>query len=253
MRLFLHPNGTNEERRSRARYAVSVLAHSFDCVLDAKSAQWLSVPGVQAGEPQSCDAICTIGGDGTLLHASPFALASGKPVFGINLGNRGYLCAFHRDELEAVTPRTVAGLSRSARTLLSYGDGEGYALNDLVVAKGEFGYTVQVEAQLPCGSRTWQGDGLLIATPTGSSAYNASAGGPLLVPESPCFVLTPLCPVDPSPSLVVPDSWEVLLRSRVHNGQVPPQLYADGAHVGSLSGVLKVKKHREQITLLTRG
>ena len=256
MKLYLVPNGTTQERKVSARTAVRSLSSRFTCLADKDTVQWLALPGITAASPDEADMICAIGGDGTLLHAAHDAIASDKPLFGINLGNRGYLCAFHRDEADRVSEETVAALKEIPRTLLSFPwEGEDrIAINDLILAKEDFGVTIRLEAAIPeeAFHDAWQGDGLILSTPTGSSAYNASAGGPLLLARSGSFVLTPLCPVASSPSIVFSDSHAVSLMPDARPASVKPSLYADGTRLGTLRETLTVRKSDRFLRLMQR-
>lgn len=147
----------------------------------------------------AADQVLTVGGDGTLLQAAPFCLQAGKPVLGVNLGRTGFLATCEVSELPEKLARLAAGnytvVSRSflsART--SDGQWQKLAMNDIVV----FGtsrlhpsdFTVYCDGVAVSRLR---GDGLIAATPTGSTAYSFSAGGPILDAEAPVMVLTPIC------------------------------------------------------------
>jgi NAD+ kinase len=163
-----------------------------------------AVEGMPRGEvPEGCDLIVVLGGDGTLLSA---ARAIGKreiPLFPVNLGGLGFLTAITVGELFPELERAFRGEHRIAkRKLLSIEvlrDGEtiaGYeALNDAVLAKSSIARIIDldtyVDDQFVCA---YKADGLIIATPTGSTAYSLSAGGPIIYPSVPAICLTPICP-----------------------------------------------------------
>ncbi|WP_367925224.1 NAD(+)/NADH kinase [uncultured Ruthenibacterium sp.] len=147
-----------------------------------------------------CDIIITIGGDGTILHIARYSLGSGKPLFGINLGRMGFLATVEENELETKLARLVKGdYTLDQRRLLSVSvQGKNtfqkYALNDLVVFKRSIAQTVDV--QIWCDDilvNHYQGDGVVVATPTGSTAYSLSAGGPVLDARISGLVVTPIC------------------------------------------------------------
>ena len=254
MKLFLYPNDLSEERRAAARRCAALLAERFSCVAAEAHAAWL-VPGrCEAGEPADADAIVAFGGDGTVLRAARLALAADKPLLGVNTGRLGYLCALREEELADFDEAALVRLYPGRRTLIefSWAGETRYALNELMLAKGDFGTTLDVRAAL--GGKvlgSWQGDGLLVSTPTGSSAYNLSAGGPLLLPECGCFALTPLCPVNQrANSIVYPDSGTLCLSARARNPQQQARLYADGILVGALETELAVRRSARTLTLL---
>lgn len=142
----------------------------------------------------------SIGGDGTILDAVPFVRDSGMPVVGINMGRLGFLSSISKDEMEKAVVSVLAGhYTVEERTLLElvlpdnvFGK-ERYALNELTVIRHPehslLAIKVYVDDVL---LNTYWGDGILLATPTGSTAYSLSAGGPILTPNSPNFVITPI-------------------------------------------------------------
>jgi len=150
--------------------------------------------------------VLVLGGDGTFLTAA--RLASGAPegpipLLGVDLGRLGFLSEVTFHELPAALERFAAGDYRlEDRTMMHamafrQGEvlGEGYALNDCVVTKGAFSRLVELSTYVDGAYlTTYDADGLIVATPTGSTAYALSAGGPLLTPNLPVFVLAPICP-----------------------------------------------------------
>lgn len=153
-----------------------------------------------------CDAellIC-FGGDGTMLHASKAATKAGIPIIGVNIGNMGYLAEVDNSELEILTRLAFDDYFLERRMMLQVQverDGQiifdDIALNDAVVTKSAVARTVHLNVasdnQLPVGL---SGDGVIVCTPTGSTAYCMSAGGPLVEPTARCIVVTPICSHD---------------------------------------------------------
>ncbi len=158
------------------------------------------------------DALVVLGGDGTLLRAMPHAVAQGIPLFGVNLGRVGFLtelepslendpetAARRATELEAAMLALRAGdYSVETRMLLSVnvpGQPECLALNDAVISRGGAGGVIALDAYLGDALIDhYVADGLVVATPTGSTAYSLSAGGPIVAPDVSCLVLAPICP-----------------------------------------------------------
>lgn len=147
----------------------------------------------------NCDAVVTVGGDGTILHVARRSLAHGKPLLGINLGRMGFLATVEVDELEKLRRLVDGDYTLDHRAILSVRvDGETpcvqTALNDVVVAKQSLGQTADIS--IYCDDilvNHYLGDGVIIATPTGSTAYSLSAGGPILDARIAGIVMTPLC------------------------------------------------------------
>ena len=253
MKLFLYPNARSEERRQAALRCARWLAGRFDCVAGAENAAWLGCP---AGEADACDLVMAFGGDGTMLRAARVALAANRPLLGVNTGRLGYLCALTEEDLAAFDEAALRALPVSPRTLIEY-DWQGEtrrALNELTIAKNDYGTTLDVDAALN-GEKLggWQGDGLIVATPTGSSAYNLSAGGPRLLPDCGCFVLTPLCPTGLNRApIVFPDSASLTLSAAPRFSPQEARVYADGVFEGILEGKLTLRRSDKTLRLLQR-
>jgi NAD+ kinase len=158
------------------------------------------VPEDQLGA--ACDLAVVLGGDGTMLRAARALADRGRPVLGINLGQLGFLTGFSAVEARASIEAAIAGrLPRTARMRLAVSyqrPGEvpvmRYALNDAVVHQGAMARMVEIEAL--CDGElvaSYRADGLIVATPTGSTAYNMAAGGPIVVPGQAAMVMTPIC------------------------------------------------------------
>ena len=155
------------------------------------------LPGAQA--LTQADAVVTVGGDGTMLHAAKECARHGLPVLGINLGRTGFLATCELDEMEQKLHKLAAGeFSVEHRALLQAectgADGPLIALNDLVVYSGHRRQTVDLDILcdgLPVSN--CRGDGVILATPTGSTAYSLSAGGPILDARIRGLVVTSIC------------------------------------------------------------
>lgn len=149
------------------------------------------------GEVADCDLVVAVGGDGTTLHALRVASAVGRPVLGVACGSLGALTAVPSDDVDEALDAIAAGrwLARRLPGLRISGDGfERVAINDLVVVRrGPSQVTVAIHVDDQLYVR-YAGDGLVVATPAGSSAYTLAAGGPVLAERSDGLVLTPLAP-----------------------------------------------------------
>jgi NAD+ kinase len=174
--------------------------------------------------PESVDALFTLGGDGTLLRGARFLDGRDVPILGINLGRLGFLTSCGGDEFVDGVRRFAAGdfTSESRMGLQSCAVDRGgverchwLSLNDVVLHKGGFArvvrFTVFVDGE-PIGS--YSADGLIISTPTGSTGYSLSAGGPIVVPTLESIVLTPVSPHTLAMRpLVLPPDVEVQVRA----------------------------------------
>lgn len=153
--------------------------------------------------PSGCDLAIVLGGDGTLLSAARAVGHRGVPLFAVNLGGLGFLTAITVDDLYPELERSLAGnFTMTRRKMLAVAHRRGeetlaayQALNDVVVAKTAIARIVDLEAwaggSFVCA---YKADGLIVATPTGSTAYSLSAGGPIVFPTVNAICLTPICP-----------------------------------------------------------
>jgi len=256
MKLYLYPNALSEERREAAVRCTRVLTGRFECFASPENAAWLESGTCRVGDPAACDAVVAFGGDGTMLRAARVALSADRPLLGVNTGRLGYLCALTEAELSGFDETAFRALRPDRRTLIGY-DWQGESrcvLNELTIAKSDYGTTLDVRAALNGETlAVWQGDGLIVATPTGSSAYNLSAGGPRLLPDCGCFVLTPLCPTGANrASVVYADSSALSVSAAARFSPQEARVYADGVFVGILNGELILRRAARTLTLLQR-
>lgn len=162
------------------------------------------------------DVIIVLGGDGTLLSVARSSAQYGTPILGINLGNLGFLSEVETDRIFPTLKRLMEGdYNLDQRTMLlstvKGSDARYIALNDVVVTKGPLARIIYLDAYINgMYVDTYPADGLIIATPTGSTAYSLSAGGPIVNPYLDVILLTPICPHTlHSRSLVLSSSDEV--------------------------------------------
>ena len=202
------------------------------CARLAKKAKRLGI-SVTDGD---ADVIVVLGGDGTFLravHEYP-----GVPLLGLNLGGLGYLCSVDARDFDAALERLADGKFRISERRMVEVNGRYAALNDIVITREMSGHSTRLD--LEADGRLvahYMADGLIFATPTGSTAYSLAAGGPVLMPDSDNIVVTPMNPhalgVRP---LVVRDSvrFRVTARSRTAGNAMKIGVYADGADVLTL-------------------
>ncbi len=164
------------------------------------------------------DALVVVGGDGTILRAARTGAVRGVPVLGVNVGGFGFLAEVGLDELQEAVDRLVAGrhaveerMMLAAEVVRDGAVAERYlALNDMVVTKS--GYARLMPLRVCVNGEhlaTYLADGLIVSTPTGSTAYNLSAGGPILSPGVRALVITPICPHTLTARPVVVDADDV--------------------------------------------
>ena len=150
----------------------------------------------------ACDLALVLGGDGTMLRASRLVADHGRPVLGINFGQLGFLTPFSaleaRDALEAAIAGELPRVTRMRLAVKFAREGAEavtrFALNDTVVHQGAMARLIEIEAYVDGDFvADYRADGLIIATPTGSTAYSMAAGGPIVVPGMEAMTLTPIC------------------------------------------------------------
>lgn len=177
--------------------------YDINVLLDSISAGMIGVMGMEFDILcKSTDAIVTLGGDGTLISAVRRSFKYDIPIFGIYAGTLGFLADINFDELEKFVATLVAGEYRvDERSILEATFTQNakevtvYAFNDIVLTRPSVSNMIHVETLVDSKPfNTYYGDGVIVSTPTGSTAYNLSAGGPVLFPLTNVFALTPICP-----------------------------------------------------------
>lgn len=178
---------------------ISLLArHDCRVCADAKLARILHCESLPVDGNPGCDVLFVLGGDGTLLSALDYAVPYQIPMLGVNLGRMGFLTEVQPADLETDVERLFAGdYHFEERMLMEMEDGPrgAYALNDIVfsrksVTAGILSIESEVDGRLV---DRLSGDGLIVSSATGSTAYSLSAGGPIVAPGMDCFLLTPVC------------------------------------------------------------
>ncbi len=204
------------------------------------------------------DACCVIGGDGTLLGVVPQAVRLGVPVLGVRMGNLGFLATFSPEEaLEKFVPLLEGAYQIENRCLLECscpGNEPAVALNDIVI-KGEDASRL-VSLKVRAGGQLvteYFCDGLIVSSPTGSTAYNLSAGGPLLHPDAKVVAMTPICPHTlGNRSVVLPGSTRLEVDWKQSGAH--PQVKVDGyltlRPAGNGEAPISISPAEKQLALL---
>jgi len=241
-------------------------SRGFALMLDDETARLVDRPAVGCTRldlVRQVHCLMALGGDGTLLHSARLTAPLGVPIFGVNLGHLGFLTEVAIPQLYEAMECLLAGrYTIEERMMLQASvvrNGHTYepiiGLNDAVITKGAFarliGFDTMVDGQL---FNTYHADGIIISTPTGSTAYSLSAGGPIVLPDLELMVVTPICPhaLWARPLVIAADSEvQVVLRSKL--GEV--MLTIDGQHGMRLrfGDLIKVRKamHRAKFIKLS--
>ena len=148
-----------------------------------------------------CDIAITVGGDGTIIHAAKYAARFDKPLIGVNVGRLGFAADIEIDGISELTRILDGNYSVEERVLfdvevIKNGVSKNYlAVNDAVIARGQLSKIIDLQVTLDDEEiAKYRADGLLFSTPTGSTAYSLSAGGPIIAPQLDCILMTPVCP-----------------------------------------------------------
>jgi NAD+ kinase len=212
----------NPEVGRRVREVVSALVRRGLAVrVSADGAEAVGLGDLRAGDDELAgrsDALVVVGGDGTILRAARTGAVRGTPVLGVNVGGFGFLAEVGLDELPEALERLVLGryaveerMMLAAEVLRGGAVAERFlALNDMVVTKSGYARLMPIRTCVN-GEHlaTYLADGLIVSTPTGSTAYNLSAGGPILSPTVRALVITPICPHTLTARPVVVDADDV--------------------------------------------
>ena len=197
--ILIISNGSKKES--------AVLARDMEAYFDSLSIRHSSVMTMSTDDdisiPYSTDFVVSLGGDGTVLYVARKVHELGLPILPVNLGSFGYITEVGKDEWKEAFERFVStGDNLSRRLMLKVSVTRGkkkifssYALNEATIASGGISKVVKLELDL---DNTYAGlfkaDGLIVATPTGSTGYSLAAGGPILMSDISAFIITPICP-----------------------------------------------------------
>jgi NAD+ kinase len=231
--------------------------------MDSETAAAIKRPGCdRARIPKLVEMIIVLGGDGTLLSAARLVAdaRTSVPIFGVNLGSLGFMAELTLDELYGNLEKAIAGrldteermmlnasVVRGDRRIASY-----RVLNDAVINKGALARMMELKVSVNEGHlTTFRADGLIVATPTGSTAYSLSAGGPIIHPTIQCFVLTPICPHTLSNRpIALPDNVVVTVRLTSPSEDVSLTLEGQIGFPLEPGDIVGIRKSRVKVKLI---
>ena len=212
----------------KARGAEIYIERTFFQYITSALGMEVEVSGVFDNYNFDVDFVISIGGDGTFLRAASMVVSKATPIIGVNTGRLGFLADIHPDEIDhaiaeiadghyAVEPHAVIMVEADGEII----EGSPFALNDIAVLKRDNAAMISVRTCINGEYLvTYQADGLIVSTPTGSTAYGLSTGGPIIVPDADILCLTPVAPhsLNVRP-IVINDDSEITLEveSRSHN------------------------------------
>ena len=208
----------------------------------------------------NADLIVVLGGDGTMISTARLTGKREVLVLGVNYGSLGYLTEFRIEELydalESILDGNYAVDHRVMLDAEHWRDGEklasGRVLNDVVINKAALARIIEIKAELnEFHVNSFRADGLIVATPTGSTAYNLSAGGPIVFPSMNALVLTPICPFTlTNRPIVIPDDAEIKLKLMNKNEGVVLTLDGQIGHTMKNRDTVKIRKSETTFNLI---
>lgn len=200
--VVLRPS-TPELKESYFKLEKIFNSHGIDVLIDSISGAMIGVMGMEFDLLcHNSDILVTLGGDGTLISTARRSFTHEIPILGIYAGNLGFLADINLDELDGFVLKLIHQEYRvderamlQATFIQNSKEITRYSFNDIVVTRHSVSNMIHVETLVDSKAfNTYYGDGVIVSTPTGSTAYNLSAGGPVLFPLTNVFALTPICP-----------------------------------------------------------
>ena len=267
-KIVLCPNPYRDKDLSAAREAAEILRsvgqRTVFC-LPFKPEEPISMKGLELRplqqELRGADLLIAFGGDGTILHLAKTAASRSIPVLGVNLGSLGFMSELERNEMHLLKNLATGNFKRERRMMLDISvEREGRrvysntALNDAVITKGAVARVIRMHVYVGTALLGFlEGDGVVVATPTGSTAYSLSAGGPIVEPTAKNFVISPICAhTIHSNSYVLSADTNITVVPKDAGGK-PVFLSVDGGRAFSLRGGDKVRiGNSKQETVLIR-
>jgi NAD+ kinase len=226
----------------------------IEVLLDSVSAKAIGLLGVEFDEMcKEADFLVALGGDGTLISLTRRAYKYDKPILGINAGNLGFLTDINPENIDDFLEKFLKGEYRIDERMVIEIDYQGkklYAFNDVVISKDVISSMIHIKVDTnESFLNTYHGDGLIISTPTGSTAYNLSAGGPVVYPLTEGFILTPICPHSLTQRpLILPSDFELEIEVKENISK----LIIDGQEIYDLKEKIKLKKAEKPAKLIHR-
>ena len=263
-RIILTPNPYRDKDFITVREAVSVLKEAgmdpriclpFDVDRSYDLPKDLSFSRLDRDLPTASAVVC-FGGDGTILHMAKAATRHGVPILGVNIGTMGFMAELESTELSLLARLGDEHYTLDKRMMLDVTVQRGrdiifheIGLNDAVITKGAIARVVHLSVRCDgVEAMECSGDGLIIATPTGSTAYSLSAGGPIVEPEAQNILITPICPHDMLSRCIVASQNRVITVGTALNPHKNAYLSVDGGRAQKLNMGDVVTVRRSNLT-----
>ncbi len=227
---------------------------NIEVYIDVTSAKLVGILGMDFEQMcKSVDFLVALGGDGTLISLARRSYKYDKPILGINAGKLGFLTDINPENIDEFLDKFLKGEYRIDERMvieIEYNSNKLYAFNDVVVTKDTISSMIHIDVDTnESHLNRYYGDGLIISTPTGSTAYNLSAGGPVVYPLTESFILTPICPHSLTQRpLVLPSHFELEFKVEENIAK----LIIDGQEIFNLKDKIKIKKAKNPAKLIHR-
>lgn len=263
-RILLMPNPDRDPDLHYTKQVINILKGKAFLLVSQRYEQDLSgLDGYLSQDElyKTADFVIALGGDGMLLQVAREAAVYKIPVLGINLGHLGFLAEVERHDIEGSLQQLLHGEYTIEERMMVQGilerkNGEVLqfdALNDIVIARSQGTRLIDLDLSIN-GEYVddFRADGMIIATPTGSTAYSMSAGGPIVDPAVSCFLVTPICPHKIyAKNMIVPQTHAITLTVQADN-PLPAMVTADGQteQMFSFGDVLTVKESKNKARLI---
>ena len=262
MKIGLIVNQSKERAAVIAGEIVAILGESAELLSPSESPIMGTTVCTDAEEViRLCDMAITVGGDGTIIHHAKYAAHYDKPLLGVNLGRIGFVANIEPDELEELRKLVTGDYRIRRRMLLDIEKSRGElsrsytAVNEVAIHRDSLSSMVDISVDLD-GERiiNYRADGMLFSTPTGSTAYSFSAGGPIVDPRMRCILLTPVCPHALSSRQVVFSDSSVLTASVHPSSTLKCYMTVDGQDYVPISSddriTVRRSEHELQLIIL---
>ena len=269
MKLVLTPNPYRDKQFRVAQQAAKILEEAgaevslclpFDVDADFEIPEDIHFRNLN-DEIRNADMLICFGGDGTILHSSKIATAHNLPVLGVNIGTMGFIAELEAGELELLKRIPTGDYKLETRSMIDVtvsNSGKQLfhetALNDAVVTKGAIARVIQIG--ICCDdveATSYSGDGVILCTPTGSTAYSMSAGGPIIEPSAKNLLITPICAHDMLAKSIVVGPKRVITVRVGKIGRHNAFLSVDGGRAFRLSpGDVITARNSDKVTRLVR-
>lgn len=256
MKIALFPKVDKESSKKIAREVFHYLTkQNIMVVMDDESASHFDAPPLSSVNFHELQFLISMGGDGTILRLIHTYEQFDIPIIGINVGHLGFMADIPIADIQASLADLIAGAYEIENRMMlsaSFNHTAGFALNDVVLHRSSHPGLVEIEIKVDGKHiNTFEADGIIVATPNGSTAYSLAAGGPILTPQLEAVVLTPICPhtISNRPIVLMPHH-QIDIQYLTSAGTL--EVTFDGISQGLMetSSLLQIKKHKKKLRIV---